>query len=134
MASVTGPPGRAATVALVALVGSQLTQTLVDSRAPLVVLTSVGSLGALAVVISTPGLSQLFGCTPLDPLGWGQGLLAATAASSLSAVAPDLLARASQAVQRRWLGGEPAGEEERAQGHTRSVRPTLSGPGHADQD
>ncbi|OJZ70070.1 haloacid dehalogenase [Mycobacterium paraffinicum] len=105
MASVTGPPRRAATVALIALVGAQLTQTLVDSRAPLVVLTSVGSLGALAVVVSTPGLSQVFGCTPVDPLAWAQGLLAAAAASALSAVAPDLLLRASQSVQRRMIGG-----------------------------
>ncbi|WP_102418637.1 cation-translocating P-type ATPase [Mycobacterium sp. 4858] len=127
MARVTGPPGRAATVALVALVGAQLTQTLVDSRAPLVVLTSVGSLGVLAVVISTPGLSQLFGCTPLDPLAWGQGLLAAATASSLSAVAPDLMLRASHSVQRRWLGVEPATGPERAQSPTTSVRPALSG-------
>ncbi|OBB91577.1 cation-translocating P-type ATPase [Mycobacterium sp. 852002-30065_SCH5024008] len=134
MAGVTGPPRRAATVALVALVGAQLTQTLVDSRAPLVVLTSVGSLGALAVVVSTPGLSQLFGCTPLDPLAWGQGLLAAAAASGLSAVAPDLLLRASQGAQRRWLGVEPATEPERAQSPTPSVRPTLPGPGRADHD
>ncbi len=134
MAGVTGPPRRAATVALVALVGAQLAQTLVDSRAPLVVLTSVGSLGALAVVVSTPGLSQLFGCTPLDPLAWGQGLLAATAASSLSAVAPDLLLRASQGVQRRWLGGESATAHERAQGHPPSVRRTLSGSDRAHHD
>ncbi|WP_156747018.1 cation-translocating P-type ATPase [Mycobacterium sp. E2733] len=134
MASVTGPPRRAATVALVALVGAQLTQTLVDSHAPLVVLTSVGSLGALAVVVSTPGLSQVFGCTPLDPLAWGQGLLAAATASSLSAVAPDLMLRASHSVQRRWLGGEPATDPERAQGHTRSVRRTLPGSARAEQD
>ncbi|WP_082953217.1 cation-translocating P-type ATPase [Mycobacterium sp. E3251] len=134
MASVTGPPRRAATVALVALVGAQLTQTLVDSRAPLVVLTSVGSLGALAVVVSTPGLSQLFGCTPLDPLAWGQGLLAAAAASSLSAAAPDLLLRASQGVQRRWLGGEPATEPERAQSPTTAVPETLPGADRADHD
>jgi cation-transporting P-type ATPase I len=108
MASVTGTPRRAATVGLIALVSTQLAQTLVDSRAPLVVLTSVGSLGALAVVVSTPGLSQVFGCTPVDPLAWGQALLAATVASSLSAVAPDLLLRASQTVQRRIMGGEPA--------------------------
>lgn len=134
MASVTGPPRRAATVALIALVGAQLTQTLVDSRAPLVVLTSVGSLGALAVVVSTPGLSQVFGCTPVDPLAWGQGLLAAAAASGLSAVAPDLLWRASQGARRRWLGAEPASDPERAQSPTPSVRPTLPGPGRADHD
>ncbi len=91
------------------MVSTQLAQTLVDSRAPLVVLTSVGSLGALMVVVSTPGLSQVFGCTPVDPLAWGQALLAAAVASSLSAVAPDLLLRASQTVQRRIMGGESAG-------------------------
>ncbi len=105
MASVTGTRRRAGTVALISLVGTQLAQTLVDSRAPLVVLTSVGSLGALVVVVSTPGLSHVFGCTPVDPLAWGQGLLAATVASSLSAVAPDLLFRASESMQRRIAGG-----------------------------
>jgi cation-transporting P-type ATPase I len=109
MASVTGTPRRAATVALIALVGTQLAQTLVDSHAPLVVLTSVGSLAALAVVVSTPGLSQVFGCTPVDPFAWGQALLAATGSAALSAVAPDLLLRASQTVRRRFLDGEPAG-------------------------
>ncbi|WP_082968928.1 cation-translocating P-type ATPase [Mycobacterium sp. E2699] len=101
MASVTGTPRRAATVALIALVGAQLSQTLVDSRAPLVVVTTVGSLGALAVVVSTPGLSQVFGCTPVGPLAWSQGLLAAGVASSASAVAPDLLLRVSEIAQRR---------------------------------
>ncbi|MGA8249142.1 MAG: cation transporting ATPase C-terminal domain-containing protein, partial [Mycobacterium sp.] len=109
MASVTGTPRRAGTVALIALVSTQLAQTLVDSRAPLVVLTSIGSLGALAVVVTTPGLSHVFGCTPVDPFGWGQALLAATAASSLSVLAPDLLARASEPVQRRITSGRPAG-------------------------
>ena len=109
MASVTGTPRRAATVGLIALVGTQLAQTLVDSHGPLVVITTVGSLGALAVVVSTPGLSHVFGCTPVDPFGWGQALLAATAASSLSALAPDLLARASEPVQRRITSGRPAG-------------------------
>lgn len=108
MASLTGTRRRAAPVALIALVGAQLTQTLVDSRAPLVVLTSVGSLGALALVVSTPGLSQVFGCTPVDPLAWGQALLAASVASYLSAVAPELLLRASQSMQRRMLGAQPA--------------------------
>ena len=109
MASVTGTRRRAATVALIALVSTQLAQTLVDSRAPLVVLTSAGSLGALMVVVSIPGLSHVFGCTPVDPFAWGQALLAAAVASSLSAVAPDLLLRASQTVQRQIIGGESAG-------------------------
>ena len=81
MGGVTGLPRRASTVALVALVGAELGQTLLDSRAPLVVLTTVGSLGALATLISIPVVSQLLGCTPLGPLGWAQGLGAATAAT-----------------------------------------------------
>ncbi|WP_197509251.1 hypothetical protein, partial [Mycobacterium sp. E3247] len=78
--------------------------------------------------------SQLFGCTPLDPLAWGQGLLAAATASSLSAVAPDLMLRASHSVQRRWLGVEPATGPERAQSPTPSVRPALSGSDRPDDD
>ena len=105
MASVTGTPGRAATVALIALVSAQLAQTLVDSHDPLVVVTTVGSLAALAFVVSTPGLSQLFGCTPVDPFAWGQGLLGAAVATLVSGVAPDLLARASDIAQRRIIGG-----------------------------
>ena len=109
MASATGTPRRAATVALIGLVGTQLAQTLVDSHGPLVVLTTVGSLAVLAVVVMTPGISQVFGCTPVDPFGWGQALLAAAVASLLSAVAPDLLARASETVQRRMMGSQSAG-------------------------
>ena len=104
MASVTGTPRRAATVGLIALVSTQLAQTLVDSHGPLVVATTVGSLGAL-VVVNTPGLSHVFGCTPADPFGWGQALLAAAVATLASAVAPDLLVRASETVQRRITGG-----------------------------
>lgn len=104
LASATGTQRRAATVALIGLVGTQLAQTLADSRSGLVVLTTVGSLGALAVVVSTPGLSQVFGCTPVGPLGWGQALLAAGGASLVSVLAPDLLVQASE-YARRFIGG-----------------------------
>ena len=93
MGSLTGTQRRAATIALIGLVCTQLTQTLADSRSPLVVSTAAGSLLALAGVISTPGLSQLFGCTPLDPLGWGQAFLATAVASLLGLYAPALLDR-----------------------------------------
>ncbi|OBF63446.1 haloacid dehalogenase [Mycobacterium sp. 852002-50816_SCH5313054-b] len=86
MASVTGRPQRASTVALVALVGAELGQTLLDSRAPLVVLTAVGSLGAMGTLISIPVVSQLLGCTPLGPVGWGQALGAAAGATVAVAV------------------------------------------------
>jgi cation-transporting P-type ATPase I len=104
MASVTGTPRRAATVALIALVCSQLAQTLVDSRSRLVLLTAGGSFALLVVVVNTPGLSQLFGCTPVGPVGWGQGFLATAVATALSELAPGLLARVSSAV-----GGITAG-------------------------
>jgi len=81
MASVTGRPQRASTVALVALVGAELGQTLLDSHAPLVVLTAVGSLGAMGTLISIPVVSQSLGCTPLGPVGWGQALGAAAGAT-----------------------------------------------------
>ncbi len=100
MASATGTQRRAATVALIGLVGTQLAQTLVDSHGPLVVLTTVGSFAVLVLVVTTPGLSHVFGCTPVDPLAWGQALLAAAVASLVSALAPDLLVRASEAARR----------------------------------
>ncbi|MGV7462461.1 hypothetical protein PJI20_29480, partial [Mycobacterium kansasii] len=78
----------------------QLAQTLADSHSARVVLTTVGSLGALALVVTTPGLSQVFGCTPVGPLGWGQALLAAAVAGGISALAPDLLVRASENARR----------------------------------
>ncbi|QTJ68040.1 cation-translocating P-type ATPase [Rhodococcus sp. ZPP] len=93
MASLTGGPQRASTVALVALIGTQLGQILLDSRSPLVVTTSVGSLAVMAALISTPGVSQFLGCVPLGPLGWTQGLGSAAAATAAAAIAPDLLAR-----------------------------------------
>jgi cation-transporting ATPase I len=77
----------------VALVGTQLGQTLIDSRSPLVVLTAGGSLAALTVLVSTPGVSQLLGCTPLGPVGWTQALGSAAAATAAAAFAPGILAK-----------------------------------------
>nr|HRD13950.1 cation transporting ATPase C-terminal domain-containing protein [Mycobacterium sp.] len=93
MGRLTGTQRRAATIALIGLVSTQLAQTLADSHGPLVVSTAAGSFLVLAGVISTPGLSQIFGCTPVDPLGWGQAFLATAIAASLSALAPAVLER-----------------------------------------
>ncbi|NBP86031.1 MAG: cation-translocating P-type ATPase, partial [Mycobacteriaceae bacterium] len=95
MARLTGPRRRAATVGLIGLVCTQLAQTLADSQSPLVVSTAVGSLLVLAAVVSTPVVSQFFGCTPVDPLGWGQAFLGTAVASALAALLPDLLRRLS---------------------------------------
>ncbi|ODR11684.1 haloacid dehalogenase [Mycolicibacillus koreensis] len=91
MASLTGRQQRASTVALVALVSAQLGQTLLDSRAPLVVLTAGGSLAVMGTLISIPGLSQFLGCTPLGPVGWAQALGSASAAVGAAAVVPRML-------------------------------------------
>ncbi len=85
----TGTPAHASTVALVALVGAQLGQTLVTGwRSPLVVGAGVASGLALGVVVQTPGLSHFFGCRPLGPLGWGIAAGAAGAGTAASVVAP----------------------------------------------
>jgi Ca2+-transporting ATPase len=40
----------------------------------------------------------LFGCTPVDPLGWGQAFLATAVATLLSVYAPALLERVAPAA------------------------------------
>lgn len=96
MASVTGTPRRAATTALIGLVSTQMLQTLVDSHGPLVVATNVGTFATMIGIISTPGVSQLFGCTPVGPVAWGQAFVAAAGATAASAVAPALLERVTR--------------------------------------
>ncbi|GAB3179220.1 cation-translocating P-type ATPase [Streptomyces incanus] len=82
VARATGTRGRADTVALVALVTSQLFQTLQDAgRDPVVAVAAVGSLVVLGVVVSVPGLSHFFGSRPLGPAAWTIAL--ASAAGSL---------------------------------------------------
>jgi cation-transporting ATPase I len=91
---VTGPPARARTVGLAALVGAQLGQTLVAGRpSPATLAAIVGSGAALVAVVQTPGVSQLFGCTPLDPLAWGTAAVATAAATGASVVVPRVIAR-----------------------------------------
>lgn len=78
-----GTARRSTTMALCAVVGTQLAQTLADRRnSPLVQATALGSGAALVVLVETPGLSHVFGCTPLGPVAW-----AGVAASIALAVA-----------------------------------------------
>jgi len=99
MASLTGLPGtsqRASTVALISLVSTELGQTVVDSRAPLVLLTAAGSFAVFAAMVTTPGVSQLLGCTPVGPIGWAQALCTAAAATTAVAVASRFSAPAEE--------------------------------------
>ncbi|WP_257004433.1 HAD-IC family P-type ATPase, partial [Streptomyces sp. SA15] len=86
-ARATGTRGRADTVALVALVSSQLFQTLADAgRDPVVAAAVVGSLVVLGVVVTVPGLSHFFGSRPLGPAGWTIALTSAVGSVVLPAV------------------------------------------------
>ena len=98
LASLTGRPRRASTVALVALVATQLGQTMLDSQSRLVVVTAVGSLGVMAALVSTPGVSNLLGSTPLGPVGWAQALGSATAATLAAAAISRFAAKRGEAA------------------------------------
>jgi cation-transporting P-type ATPase I len=90
----TGGPRRASTMALVALVGSQLGQTLVGGGLdPLVIAAGAGSMAVLAGIVQTPGVSQFFDCQPLDPVAWGVATGAAAGATVASALGSKLLTR-----------------------------------------
>jgi cation-transporting P-type ATPase I len=85
----TGPAVRARTIGLVALVGTQLAQTLAaGGRDRAVLLSAVGSALVLAAIVQTPVLSTFFGCVPLDPLGWAIALGAIAAAVSGGRLVP----------------------------------------------
>jgi cation-transporting ATPase I len=91
---MTGPHRRASTMGLAALIGTQLGQTAWSGRrSPLVLATAAGSLAVLAAVVQTPGLSQFFGCTPLDPLAWLTVLGWAAAGTVTGEVGPALVDR-----------------------------------------
>ncbi len=102
-ARFTGTRRGADTVALLALVGAQLGQTLVvGGRNRATVAASLGSAAALLAVVQIPGLSHFFGCRPLGPLGLLQAGAATAAATGAAALAPTLLARAQ-----RWSETSP---------------------------
>ena len=112
MGRMTGTQRRAATIALIGLVSTQLVQTVTDSRSPLVVATAGGSFLVLAALISTPGVSQFFGCTPVDPLGWAQAFVATAVATAVSALAPGLFERLGSAISGLVVDDDDAGADE----------------------
>jgi cation-transporting ATPase I len=77
VARLTGPEARARTVGLVALVGTQLAQTLAaGGRDRSVQLSAIGSWLALGTIVQTPFVSGFFGSVPLDPIAWAIALAA----------------------------------------------------------
>ncbi|MFI9645481.1 HAD-IC family P-type ATPase [Streptomyces sp. NPDC052040] len=104
----TGRAARARTVALVALVGSQLGQTLLaGGRSRSIVVSSVVSLAALTAIVQTPVVSQFFGCTPLGPGAWAIALSAAAAATAVSPLLPGLVHRLHPAAPHPHPHPEP---------------------------
>jgi magnesium-transporting ATPase (P-type) len=97
-ARLTGRRRRANTVALVAMVGTQLGQTVLAGGAnPTTIAASVGSAALLVGVIQTPGLSHFFGCTPLGPVGWGIATGSAVGATVTNAALKRLI-RSSRSI------------------------------------
>lgn len=89
---LTGRPRRASTMALAALILTQLAQTLQAGRTSRPVLLTCGASALVLIgVIETPGVSQFFGCTPLGPVAWAMVLTAAGAAAAGSLAVPCLL-------------------------------------------
>ncbi|MEU3661722.1 cation-translocating P-type ATPase [Streptomyces sp. NPDC032940] len=96
-----GTRRRSTTMALCAVVGTQLAQTLADRRdSRLVQVTSLGSAAALVALVQTPGASRLFGCTPLGPVAW-TGVAAAIA---LALAGQRALPVVEDAVAKFWPG------------------------------
>ena len=92
LARLAGLRASAGTVALVALVATQLGQTLtMNGRGWLVIASALGSLAALGLVVQTPVLSQLFGSRPLGVRGWSIALGAATAGTLAAPLLPRLV-------------------------------------------
>jgi cation-transporting P-type ATPase I len=89
----TGRGRRADTIGLAALVGTQLGQTLTTGwRSPLVVFTTLASLGVLFALVETPGISRLFGCTPIGPFAWMVVLASSAVGTAAAASATRRLA------------------------------------------
>lgn len=84
-----GNRGGASTVALLALTGTQLAQTLVTGRGSrAVMLSSVASAAALLAAVEAPGASAFFGSRPAGPLGLLQAGAGAAVGVATSIVLP----------------------------------------------
>ncbi|CCG04385.1 cation-translocating P-type ATPase [Blastococcus saxobsidens] len=92
-------PGRASTMGLAALIATQLAQTAWSGRrSPLVLATVAGSLAVLVGTVQVPGLSQFFGCTPLDPLSWAVVLGCAVAGAAGAEIVPRVITQGAPAT------------------------------------
>ncbi|WP_182873016.1 cation-translocating P-type ATPase [Microbispora sp. H10670] len=85
---LSGTRTRANTIGLVALVSAQLMQTMVEGGSDRVIaLAALSSLAVLGFIVTVPGVSTVFGCRPLGPVGWVIGLSSAAAATFVGVLA-----------------------------------------------
>ncbi len=110
-ARLSGDEERARTVGLVALVGTQLGQTLASGGVSAPVLTtSLASAAVLGAVVQTPGISQIFGCRPLGPFAWATAALASGAATGASVILPGVVEALGERLGvGAWLGAAASG-------------------------
>jgi len=134
LARLTGRGRRASTVALAALIGTQLGQTAVVGRdSPFVLASTAASAAVLVGMVETPGVSRFFGCTPLGPVGWGIAAGSAAAATGASVFLPRAVARvraggvsAGPRLPRPQLGSGPTpGDAAAVPALMRAARPAL---------
>jgi cation-transporting ATPase I len=97
---LTGSRGRAGSMGLAALIGTQLAQTAwAGRRSPLVLVTAAGSAAVLVAVVQTPVVSRFFGCRPIGPVAWATVLGWSAAGAAGAELVPRWWAlRAAQAV------------------------------------
>ncbi|MGW5197491.1 HAD-IC family P-type ATPase [Streptomyces spiralis] len=101
-----GSARRSGTMALCGVVGTQLAQTLLDRRdSPLVRVTSLGSAVVLVALVQTPGISRVFGCTPLGPVAWAGVAAAIALALAGQRTLPRLEETVSRLLPPRWGRG-----------------------------
>ena len=124
---LTGSRGRAGSMGLAALIGTQLAQTAwAGRRSPLVLVTAAGSFAVLAAVVQTPGREPVLRLPPAGPgrVGDGAGLVggrgggggAGAAVAGVVAGRP----RSRNDVAGRWPSRRPRS----ARARTRRGRPT----------
>ncbi len=133
-----GMPGgkkKASTVALLATVGTQLGQTLAVGKPTRETTTaSLGSAALLLALVETPGVSHLFGCRPVGPIGLATALGSSAAATGVSAALPPTIKKGKELAaalkgQLRKLGNFPMLEEFRQDEAASLPRTPESGHG-----
>jgi cation-transporting P-type ATPase I len=104
LSSLIGDRRGASTTALLALVGTQLGQTLSSGdRSRQVLVTNIATVLALGFIVQTPGLSGVFGCRPLGPLGWSVALGSSLTATLSARYGNELLQEALSWLRERGI-------------------------------